>query len=48
MAPGGGEIDIIGFVEAALEAGYDGFFGLEYHPGDDPLGWIPAEWMGND
>jgi hydroxypyruvate isomerase len=45
VTPGGGEIDIIGFVEAAMEAGYDGFFGLEYHPGQDPLGWIPPTWM---
>lgn len=47
VAPGGGEIDILGFVETAVKAGYTGFFGLEYHPGDDPLGWIPAEWMEN-
>ena len=45
VAPGGGEIDILGFVIAALEAGYEGYFGLEYHPGEDPLGWIPSEWL---
>jgi hydroxypyruvate isomerase len=44
VTPGQGGIDIPGFVRAALEAGYEGYFGLEYHPGDDPLGWIPAAW----
>jgi hydroxypyruvate isomerase len=46
-APGTGQMDMFGVVQALKEVGYDGFIGVEYLPGDrtteESLSWLPAE-----
>ncbi|MBL1095061.1 TIM barrel protein, partial [Streptomyces siderophoricus] len=45
-APGTGELDLDGLLDRLKKAGYDGWIGLEYKPGDGPsagaFGWLPA------
>ncbi|AQY20204.1 hypothetical protein T261_00529 [Streptomyces lydicus] len=46
-APGTGELDFEALLDRLKKAGYDGWTGLEYKPGDAPsaesFGWLPAE-----
>lgn len=46
-APGTGDLDLAGLLDRLLKAGYDGWVGLEYKPGDHPsaeaFGWLPAD-----
>ncbi|GAB7030197.1 TIM barrel protein [Streptomyces platensis] len=45
-APGTGELDLDGLLDRLTKAGYDGWVGLEYKPGDGPSAgafeWLPA------
>ena len=45
-APGTGSLDFTALVDRLKKAGYDGWIGLEYKPGDGPsadsFGWLPA------
>ncbi|WP_407289017.1 TIM barrel protein [Streptomyces sp. BP-8] len=45
-APGTGELDFDGLIDRLRKAGYDGFIGLEYKPGEGPSAgafeWLPA------
>ncbi|MFJ6749987.1 TIM barrel protein, partial [Streptomyces sp. NPDC091266] len=45
-APGTGSLDFTALVDRLKKAGYDGWIGLEYKPGDglsaDSFGWLPA------
>ncbi|MEU0127763.1 TIM barrel protein [Streptomyces sp. NPDC006289] len=46
-APGTGSLPLERLLDELTEAGYDGWVGLEYKPGDRPsaesFGWLPAE-----
>lgn len=46
-APGTGDLPLERLLDELTEAGYDGWVGLEYKPGDRPsaesFGWLPAE-----
>ena len=46
-APGTGDLDLAGLLDRLAKAGYDGWVGLEYKPGDRPsaeaFGWLPAD-----
>ncbi|WP_432145265.1 TIM barrel protein [Streptomyces sp. bgisy084] len=46
-APGTGDLDLAGLLDRLVKAGYDGWVGLEYKPGDRPsaetFGWLPAD-----
>ncbi|MGW8975282.1 TIM barrel protein [Streptomyces platensis] len=46
-APGTGDLDLGGLLDRLRKAGYDGWVGLEYKPGDGPsseaFGWLPAD-----
>ncbi|MGH3314025.1 MAG: TIM barrel protein [Streptomyces sp.] len=46
-APGTGELDFAELLDRLSDAGYDGWVGLEYKPGDvpsaDSFGWLPRE-----
>lgn len=46
-APGTGDLDLGGLLDRLLKAGYDGWVGLEYKPGDGPsaeaFDWLPAD-----
>ncbi|MFG2833343.1 TIM barrel protein, partial [Streptomyces sp. NPDC048434] len=45
-APGTGSLDLAGLLDRLHKAGYDGWTGLEYKPGDGPstgaFAWLPA------
>lgn len=45
-APGTGSLPLERLLDELTEAGYDGWVGLEYKPGDRPsakaFGWLPA------
>ncbi|MFG2291521.1 TIM barrel protein [Streptomyces sp. NPDC048595] len=45
-APGTGELDFDGLLDRLAKAGYDGYIGLEYKPGEGPSAgafeWLPA------
>ncbi|MGW2411713.1 TIM barrel protein [Streptomyces tubercidicus] len=49
-APGTGDLDLAGLLDRLAKAGYDGWTGLEYKPGDRPsaetFGWLPADRRG--
>ncbi|WP_327688001.1 TIM barrel protein [Streptomyces tubercidicus] len=49
-APGTGHLDVAGLLDRLAKAGYDGWTGLEYKPGDRPsaetFGWLPADRRG--
>jgi hydroxypyruvate isomerase len=48
--PGTGTLDLAGWTARLLEAGYDGWIGLEYIPSAasaDSFGWLPAERRGS-
>lgn len=46
-APGTGDLPLEALLDQLKQAGYEGFVGLEYKPGDKPsaeaFGWLPAE-----
>ncbi|NBE56396.1 TIM barrel protein [Streptomyces boluensis] len=46
-APGTGDLPLESLLDQLSKAGYEGFVGLEYKPGDKPsaeaFGWLPAE-----
>ncbi|MEU9126495.1 TIM barrel protein, partial [Streptomyces sp. NPDC048506] len=46
-APGTGHLPLADLLEQLAKAGYDGWVGLEYKPGDAPsaeaFGWLPAD-----
>ncbi|BCK67609.1 putative hydroxypyruvate isomerase [Streptomyces libani subsp. rufus] len=46
-APGTGDLDLAGLLDRLRKAGYDGWVGLEYKPGDGPsaeaFGWLPPD-----
>ncbi|MEW9515327.1 TIM barrel protein [Streptomyces tubercidicus] len=49
-APGTGHLDLAGLLDRLAKAGYDGWTGLEYKPGDRPsaeaFDWLPADRRG--
>ncbi|MGH3314397.1 MAG: TIM barrel protein, partial [Streptomyces sp.] len=46
-APGTGDLDFAELLDRLSDAGYEGWIGLEYKPGDvpsaDSFGWLPRE-----
>ena len=46
-APGTGELDFADLLDRLAKAGYEGWVGLEYKPGDRPsaesFDWLPRE-----